>query len=103
MIGDHNVHVLDEKRLKSELAMFLWAQSEQRRERQVQIGSKPRDNVLFLASKEVLILDVAKLAGLTIRNTDLIARLKEMLSQGKSDEIKMLDPKHLASKISVKA
>ena len=100
MTGDHNVHVLDEKRLKSELAMFIWAQSEQRRERHG--NDKPRDNVAFLQSKESLMLDVVKLAGLTIRNTDLIARLQEMLSQGKSEEIQMLDAKHIASKISTK-
>jgi hypothetical protein len=103
MNGDHNVHILDEKRLKSELAMFIWAQSEQRRNRQAQDGEKPKDNTAFLKGKEILMLDVSKLAGLTIRNTDLIARLKEILSQGKCEEIQLLDPKHIASKISTKA
>jgi hypothetical protein len=102
MKRDHEVQVLAKARLKSELAMFIWAQSELRREHRIERGEEPRNNGSFLQSKEKLTVEVLKLAGRKILFLDLISRLRDIIGRGRNEEIRLLDPQNMASKISAR-
>ncbi len=101
--GDFAVQVLDEARLRSELAVFIWAQTETWRSRPNAASEAPGADLQFKDAKRALTDAVLGLAGQTIARSELIELLKRLIGEGQSPGLHGLDPKTLASKISVRA
>lgn len=101
--NDFEVRVLDEQRLRSELAMFVWAQTESWRSQQRAAGGGPSADAEFKIDKQSLTETVVSLAGQVLSRADLIERLRLAIVGGRSSGLHGLDPKTLAAKISVRA
>lgn len=93
------VEVLNEERLRSELAMYVWAQSEIMRSQRELGVAEPRDESSYHTSKASLYAGVVKLAGARMTRLELIEKLRTLLSEGPNAEIAKLDPAQIASRI----
>lgn len=102
MNSNHEVQVFAKGRLKSELAAFLWTQSEELREHRKRSGIDASHDASFLQTKATLSREVLKLAGRKIPHLELVRCLKDIIGQGKNEEIHLLDPQNMASKISTR-
>jgi hypothetical protein len=101
--ADFDVQVFDEPRLRSEFAMFVWAQTESWRSRWRAEGAAPDADAAFKDDKQTLTDAVVALAGQTISRSELIERLRSVIVGGRSPGLQGMDPKTLVAKITVRA
>lgn len=102
MKGAQIVEVIREDRLKSELAVYIWAQAQYWREHKHQSADEKGETARFGKRREDIIEGISKLAGQKLKHSDLVGQITTVIGAGDNEEFFVLHPDILASKISAR-
>jgi hypothetical protein len=102
MKGNPVVEVLSAERLRSELAMHIWSQSEGWRSAQSRSEQGPEKLKEFDARRKSFVQEVSKLAGKPFTTNELIAKVKSLIAEEPGAPLANLDPATLSAKICVR-
>ncbi len=100
---DTRVQLLDAKRLRSELSVYIWSQTLNWRSEQTAGGASASAIKDFETHKKSLLDSIAKLAGTTTTTGKLVSEVKALIANEESEALSTLDPATIASKISFRA